>query len=113
MVYCICDVIMMLERIQKNEERLDSLLCSISNLKDVLQDFKLNIKNIRLVNNYYGSSNWFKDKKAYESNNISKIKAGVLSEDAVWNMLEDVDDIILEMKDIINDYEQMKGRKRK
>ena len=46
----------------------------------------------------------FKDKEDYENNRIPRIKAGVLSEDAVWNMNEDIDNIIAEMQLIINEY---------
>ena len=98
----------MIERITKNEERLDKSLDSIKKMAEVLEEFKSNKKNIQLVGKYYGSSNWHKDKKAYENGDIPKIKAGVLSEDAVWNMLDDVRDIILEMKKIIDDYSKIK-----
>ena len=91
------------ERIIKNEERLDSVLSSIKKLEDALTEFKSNEKNIYLLNRYYGSNNWFKDKEVYEKNNM-KLKAGVLSEDAIWNMLDDVDDLIFEMKKIVKKY---------
>ena len=89
------------ERITKNEERLDSILLSVKNLEDALNKFKLNKKNIYLLNRYYGSNNWFKDKDDYEKGHISNIKAGVLSEDAVWNMNEDIKELMLEMKRVI------------
>ena len=90
----------MKERIIKNEERLDSVLNSIKKLEDALNEFKSNKKNIDLLNKYYGSKNWFKDKEAFEKNKISNIKAGVLSEDAVWNMNEDITDLMREMAKI-------------
>jgi hypothetical protein len=91
----------MKERIIKNEERLDSVLSSIKKLEDALNEFKSNKKNIDLLNKYYGSKNWFKDKEAFEKNEISNIKAGVLSEDAVWNMNEDITDLMKEMTKIV------------
>ncbi len=91
----------MKERIIKNEERLDSVLNSIKKLEDALNEFKSNKKNIDLLNKYYGSKNWFKDKEAFEKNEISNIKAGVLSEDAVWNMNEDITDLMKEMTKIV------------
>ena len=93
----------MKERIIKNEERLDSVLSSIKNLEKALEEFKKNKRNIYLLNRYYGSNNWFKDKEAYENNKI-KVKAGVLSEDAVWNMLDNIDDLIIEMKKIVKGF---------
>ena len=92
----------MIDRITKNEERLDSVLKVVKELKIALENFKENQKNIKLVSKYYGSKNWFKDKEYYEQGKISKIKAGVLSEDTVWNMLEDIKELTREMQIIIN-----------
>ena len=92
-----------IERITKNEERLDSVLNSIKKLEDALNEFKMNKKSIYYINKYYGSENWFKDKDAYEIGKIKNIKAGVLSEDTVWNMLEDISFLKKEMKKIINE----------
>ena len=94
----------MIDRINKNEERLDSIILILKTIEEDLSIFKSNKKNIVLLNKYYGSKNWFKDKEAYENNKIEKIKAGVLSEDAVWNMNEELDSLILEMKRIVDDY---------
>ena len=94
----------MKERITKNEERLDNLLLSIKELEISLSNFQKNKKDLYLLNKYYGSKNWFKDKDNYEKGNISKVKAGVLSEDAVWNMNEDIKELIKEMKTIIKNY---------
>lgn len=96
----------MIDRITKNEERLDNILESIKELEKALENFKNNQKNIKLINKYYGSKNWFKDKEYYEQGKISNIKAGVLSEDAVWNMLDDIKYITNEMKMIIKNIEK-------
>ena len=45
------------------------------------------------------------DKEAYEKKKIQNIKAGVLSEDAIWNMDEELGDLLEEMKIVINDYQ--------
>lgn len=96
----------MIERIAKNEERLDSILSSINKLEEALKEFESNKKNLQLLKKYYGSKTWFKDKELYEKDLIPKVKAGVLSEDTVWNMLEDLDKMIEEMKIIVNNYSQ-------
>lgn len=95
---------MRIDRIVKNEERLDNITESIKDLEKALDKFKGNIKDVKILNKYYGSKNWFKDKDDYENGKIPKIKAGVLSEDAVWNMNEDISEIIEVMKSIIKDY---------
>ena len=94
---------MKVNRITKNEERLDNINVSIKKLESALLEFEGSIKEIKLLNKYYGSKNWFKDKDDYETGKIPKVKAGVLSEDAVWNMNEDIKDIISDMKEIISD----------
>ncbi|MBR3720499.1 MAG: DUF4298 domain-containing protein [Clostridia bacterium] len=94
----------MIDRITKKEKRLDDILQSIKNLEEALSAFKEKKNDINLLNRYYGSDNWFKDKEAYENNKIPKIKAGVLSEDTVWNMNEDINDLIEEMKLIIDNF---------
>ena len=99
---------MEIDRITKNEKRLDSIILSLSKMENALNEFKANKKNINLLNKYYGSDSWFNDKEAYESNKMPKIKAGVLSEDAVWNMNEKIDELIIEMHSIVNDFSKNK-----
>ncbi len=94
----------MIDRITKIEERLDNIIQNIEELELALSNFKKNKKDLTLLNKYYGSKSWFKDKEMYENNKLSNIKAGVLSEDAIWNMNENIDDIIKEMGLIIKDY---------
>ena len=88
----------MIDRISKNEERLDKLLESIKKLNNALDEFESNKKELDLLKKYYGSKNWFKDKELYENGTIKNIKAGVLSEDAVWNMLDEIDELKNRMK---------------
>jgi hypothetical protein len=91
----------MIDRITKNEERLDRINECIKEMKTALSNMKSIQKDLSLLNKYYGSKNWFKDKEAYEQGKIPKIKAGVLSEDAIWNMNEEYKDLIMEMKEMI------------
>jgi uncharacterized protein YoxC len=93
----------MIKRIEENEKRLDSLLESVKELEQALEDFKSKKKDLKELKKYYGSKNWLKDKEAYEQNKIPKIKAGVLSEDAVWNLLENIDELKKEMNAIKKD----------
>ena len=94
----------MIDRIKRNEERLDKSLSSIKELELALNNFKSNKRNIELLNKYYGSKEWFIDKEKFENKEIKDVKAGVLSEDAVWNMNEDIKDLIDEMKSLITLY---------
>ena len=91
----------MIDRITSNEEKLDRINKCIKELNNSLDNFKLCQKDFKLLNKYYGSKNWFKDKDYYESGKINNIKAGVLSEDAVWNMIEEYNLLIKRIKRFI------------
>lgn len=98
----------MIERITINEERFDRVSENVKKLEEALSNFDDTKKDLILLNKYYGSKNWFKDKEAYENNKIERIKAGVLSEDGVYNMLCSLDEIVKDMKRIIKYYERIK-----
>ena len=98
----------MIDRITKNEERLDSILLSIKELGESLDNFNNNRKKLKLLNKYYGSNDWFSDREDYDNNKIPKVKAGVLSEDAIWNMNEEINYLIDEMKSIIKYFDKEK-----
>ena len=84
-------------RISKNEERLDCVNDSIRKMEEALIEFRSNMKKIKLLNSYYGSRAWFQDKEDYEKKRITSVKAGVLSEDAVWNMNEKLNELFNEL----------------
>ena len=71
-------------------------------LENALDNFEESQTLLKGLNEYYGSKEWFKDKEAYETGKIEKIKAGVLSEDAVWNLIEDVRALTERMNEISN-----------
>ena len=60
-------------------------------------------KDINILKRYYGSKNWFKDRDNYEKDKLT-IKAFVLSEDGVWNTLDDLDTLIKEMELTVKSY---------
>ena len=91
---------MMIERIKKNEKRLDEITDVIKMLDFYLNEFEKKEKDIQKLNHYYGSKNWFKDKEKFEKKEINNLKAGVLSEDAVWNLNEEINDLYKKMGDI-------------
>jgi hypothetical protein len=96
----------MIDRIKINEERLNKSLDSVNKLEKDLDDFKSIKKDLDLLNKYYGSKKWFEDKDAYEKGKITDINCGVLSEDSVWNLNEDVKDLLEEMESIVKFYKK-------
>lgn len=85
------------ERIKLNETKLDEINIVVNNLEKVINDYRNIYKKVIEINMYYGSENWFNDKENYENGKISNIKAGVLSEDGVWNLLEKIKELNEEM----------------
>ena len=90
-----------MKRIENNELKLNKLNSIISTLEKDISELESSIKDYKSLNKYYGSKAWFKDKDDFEKGKYSNIKAGVLSEDAVWNMDEDMKDLLKRMKSII------------
>lgn len=98
----------MLERIKLNEERLDNLVNVFNSLSKSLDDVEKAKEDLYLLNDYYGSSEWFSDKDDLENGKISNVTAGVLSEDAVWDLLVDVRELCDRMIKISNDILEKK-----
>ena len=95
-------------RIEENETRLDNLNNIVLSLDKHLDDFEDNIHEYLSLNEYYGSEEWKKDKEDFEAGKIKNVKAGVLSEDAVWDLDERIDDILSRMDGIISLFEREK-----
>ena len=83
-----------IERIQQMERCLDCASQAVMRLSAALDEFADTQDALRQLSDYYGSDAWKQD-----FNDDSKgvlppdLKRGVLSEDAVWNLLEDVRDV--------------------
>lgn len=93
-----------MKKIEDNEKRLDKLSKIVSKLNSNLASFEDLIQDYYSLNEYYGSKEWFQDKNDFESGKLKNIKAGVLSEDAVWNLDENINDLIIKMEEIIKLY---------
>ncbi len=92
----------MIERIEENEKRLDEIVESINDLDSALDKFEKQKKNVKKLNKYYTSKQWIKDFDSYDIKK-HKIKAGVLSEDAIWNMNEAINETFYRMERIIGE----------
>ena len=92
----------MIERIKNKEEKLDTMLDIIKRLEKSLEDFENSQNTMKELNEYYGSKEWFEDKEAFETGKIERVKAGVLTEDAVWNLSIDMKELIERMNEISN-----------
>lgn len=84
-----------IERISKMEDRLDEATRLLGKLNEVVgefEDFKGELEALKV---YMSSGEWKMDYEADESGLIpADVKRGVLSEDALYNLLQDADQII-------------------
>ena len=79
-----------IERITHMEGLLDKSTEVIARLEQALKDFAALQPDIAELEAYYTSPQWRKDFEADEAGKLPKdLKRGVLSEDGVWNVLED------------------------
>lgn len=78
-----------IDRISEMEERLDRVKSAVKELGRTLDDFSGIINELQALKKYYCSEKWKQDFQADENGEFpSDMKRGVLSEDAVWNLLE-------------------------
>ena len=79
-----------IERITHMESLLDKSTEVIGRLEQALEDFAALQPDVAELEAYYTSPQWRKDFEADEAGKLPKdLKRGVLSEDGVWNLLED------------------------
>ena len=79
-----------IERITHMESLLDKSTEVIGRLEQALEDFAALQPDVAELEAYYTSPQWRKDFEADEAGKLPKdLKRGVLSEDGVWNVLED------------------------
>ena len=79
-----------IERIMKMEQCLDASEKAIRELSEALSAFEEVQAQYRQLSGYYGSDQWIEDYEDDEAGKLPKdLKRGVLSEDGIWNMLED------------------------
>ena len=79
-----------IERIARMEALFDKSTEVVRRLEQALEDFEALRPDIAELEAYYTSPQWRKDFEADEAGKLPKdLKRGVLSEDGVWNLLED------------------------
>ena len=79
-----------IDRITHMEGLLDKSTEVIGRLEQALEDFAALQPDIAELEAYYTSPLWRKDFEADEAGKLPKdLKRGVLSEDGLWNLLED------------------------
>lgn len=90
-----------LERIKAMEQCLNQATKAVRALDGALQQFADAQEAITALEAYYGSAAWKRDFAADEAGRLpADLKRGVLSEDAIWNLLEEVRDLRQRCRDM-------------
>ena len=79
-----------LRRIRQMERHLARAASALKRLSSALDKYEEAKTDIAALASYYGSDEWKQDYAADEAGLLPKdLKRGVLSEDGIWNLLED------------------------
>lgn len=92
-----------IERITEMENHLDAAEPAVKELCDALEKYISVQNDIAALTAYYTSPLWMEDYRADEKNELPKnLKRGVLSEDAVYNLLCDNNKILDTINNLIS-----------
>lgn len=81
-------------RIRKMERRLNRVQAAAERLSAALDKWEALEEDIAALDEYYGSEVWRQDFEADEAGRLpGDLKRGVLSEDGLWNLLNDCKDL--------------------
>lgn len=88
-----------IERIEKMEKLMDESSQAIKEMEKCLNRFSRSQKKIDELADYYFAKDWLKDFEDDEKGKFPEdLKRGVLSEDGIYNLLSDNDDLIKKME---------------
>ena len=81
-------------RIEHMERQLDIASHAVRRLTEALEECEAAREALRDLEAYYGSEEWKRDFADDEAGLLPKeLKRGVLSEDAIWNVLEEWNEV--------------------
>ena len=79
-----------IERIEQMEDRLNRAMDAVRKMETALEHYEAVQEDIRILNEYLGSKEWKADFDDDEAGLLpADLKRGVLSEDGIWNLLEE------------------------
>ena len=92
-----------IERIKAMEQHLNRVSQAVMRLSAALDEYAEAQAALHELEAYYNSDEWKRDFADDEAGLIPKdLKRGVLSEDAVWNVLEDSHNVNSRMEEVLN-----------
>jgi len=89
------------KRVQKMEKLFDKAKAAESKLRKAAGEYEKLLSDIGKLREYYTGQDWKNDFQADEEGGFpSELKRGVLSEDGIWNFLEDSRELAEELKEL-------------
>ena len=91
-----------ISRIEEMERCLDASREAVDRLDEALTAYEAALRDYRKLCRYYGSDVWMKDFEADEAGKLpADLKRGVLSEDAVYDLITDHHALAIRMLKIV------------
>lgn len=102
------DLTEQIDRIKKMESCLERASQAVMRLSAALDEYDEALDDLCQLSDYYGSGEWKQDFDDDSEDRLPQdLKRGVLSEDTVWNLLEDVRDLKERMQEMVKDGNKM------
>ncbi len=96
-----------IERVRHYEKILDDALEAVGNLSDALDAYTKIRGQLKELKEYYFEKEWMEDRRAEEEGRVPQdMKRGVLSEDAVYDLVTDERELMERMKELLLTYEK-------
>ena len=93
-----------IERISLMEDRYDEVTRVLAGLEEAVGEYEDFKDELEVLKDYMESGEWKDDYEADEAGQVpSDLKRGVLSEDGLYNLLHDADQIIAHVKEVFAD----------
>lgn len=87
------------ERVSRMESYLDISSAAVRELSRALDRYEAALAQYEELTEYYGSSEWRADLEADEAGHLEGIRRGVLSEDAVYDLITEHEELIARLRD--------------
>ena len=92
-----------ISRIEEMEKCLDLSAGAVRNAAQALDEYEAALKAYKKLSDYYGSDRWMKDYEDDEAGRLpAGLKRGVLSEDAVYDLIQDFRALQLRMMKLVS-----------
>ena len=99
-----------IERIQHMEQSLDAANAAITEMSTALEKYIAAQDQIHALTGYYDSGVWREDYESDEAGKLpASLKRGVLSQDALYDLLSDNRELLIRMAEIVKSRYRVSG----